>query len=535
MAQVDTLLTAYGIIDRYTAPAARIASSTEKLGAGINKIKASFLAASAAIAAAGIAMGGFAVKSAMDMDTAQRRLQAFTGSAEEAARQMEFIKRLAAPSLFETKDLAKAATLLAAFGLNIEKVLPLADKLASAMGDGGESVSEIARVFGRLKSGDFGEAFERLRDFGISFDDLKKKGLDFSKSNQYLGNSFQALNAVAAIIEERFGKISALMQDSPAAKMASAMDALRNAGVAAGNVLMTALAPALEKVTKFVSFLSEGGFIKSFAEQLVSVGKSFGSLFGEDGFVRMAALAFGFAEQAVHMVGKAGMAIGGILKSMDSGLTALINIPVKVFNILIDTITAPINGFLAIFTLIHNAAAKVARMMGINNEQTQPIKFSDVGAGIKIPEFKGIGDYLTQVTDKLGLGDARDNALNRADEIMKKFGLYQQNPAGAGANTPAGMGFTSDDSAIQNPLAEIAHNTRSTAENTQKAIDFRRYALGGGDLGALGVSPVEMRKGRGGGGSATVNVLAGRDAFSQAMKQVAEGIILDLKRQGALK
>lgn len=50
------------------------------------------------------------------------------------------------------------------------------------------------------------------------------------------------------------------------------------------------------------------------------------------------------------------------------------------------------------------------------------------------------------------------------------------------------------------PAGQTARNTEKLVELTQKQIDLQRIALGGGDLGRLGVTPVELRAMRGGEG-----------------------------------
>jgi hypothetical protein len=45
---------------------------------------------------------------------------------------------------------------------------------------------------------------------------------------------------------------------------------------------------------------------------------------------------------------------------------------------------------------------------------------------------------------------------------------------------------------VSEPMRQIAANTRMTAENTKKFVDLARGIFGGGELGRLGVTPVEM-------------------------------------------
>lgn len=77
--------------------------------------------------------------------------------------------------------------------------------LAAVNQDIGASITDVSNVFARLKSGDFGEAFERLRELKISKQSLIEQGLKFSKSGEYQGTVDKALTAVRKIIQRDFG------------------------------------------------------------------------------------------------------------------------------------------------------------------------------------------------------------------------------------------------------------------------------------------------------------------------------------------
>lgn len=47
------------------------------------------------------------------------------------------------------------------------------------------------------------------------------------------------------------------------------------------------------------------------------------------------------------------------------------------------------------------------------------------------------------------------------------------------------------------PIASVAENTRETADNTRKMLDHSRHIFGGGDLGRMGVTPIEIGSRRG--------------------------------------
>lgn len=531
VAQHNTALQSAG--NAVTKTAARIRAAGQ-MALGLAK---GLGAVAGALTVAGVAGAKFALDTAMEFDTAQRKLEAFLGSSEEAARTMKFIQGLAGPSLFETKDLAKGATLLAAYGLNVQKVLPLVDKLAAAMGESGESVSEVARVFGRLKAGDFGEAFERLRDFGISFDDLREKGLKFSKSNEYLGTRLQALAAVSAIIEERFGRISDIMQDSPAAKFASAMDSIRRAGVAVGRVLLGAVVPVVETVSKFVGYLTSSGRLEKVTRSLLSMFSVGG---GRNMLERSLATVFTLVERiptALSNVRNAFAATFGFLEPLMKPVAAILGFMAG---------TRLVTGIMA----VGNAVMQLARAFrALSLIEIVSTAFSPGGAAKLLGGAIGAGAAIFAVNkmlDKNGFGKALESVTGGlfgkdvgkdTDDLLKQF--HRGSGAGIGDSLSRllaeslGTGFTKDDAKLDigRSLSETERNTRRTAEATERILDLNRASFGGGELGRIGVTPVEFAGFRNRQSvQVTVKLQPGM-SLEQMIAVGAEQAILDYARQ----
>lgn len=80
---------------------------------------------------------------------------------------------------------------------------------------------------------------------------------------------------------------------------------------------------------------------------------------------------------------------------------------------------------------------------------------------------------------------------------------------------------------LQKPMDDTAVNTARIADNTSKMIDFRRFALGGGPLGALGVTPVEMHRRS---GEVRIRLEGGTELERVLVTQV----LWELRRQGVI-
>ncbi len=149
-----------------------------------------------------IGMAGKGLAGNADLQQAGLTFEVLFKDADRAKAKIEELYSFAAKTPFEFAPVKDAALALETFGLNSSVYLRDAGDLAAAFG---AEISEVARVFGRINSGDFGEAFERLRDFGISRELLEGEGLVFDKSGSYQGSVEQALAAVQNIIRTKFG------------------------------------------------------------------------------------------------------------------------------------------------------------------------------------------------------------------------------------------------------------------------------------------------------------------------------------------
>lgn len=179
-------------------------------------------------------------------------------SGEEAKKLFSDLMQFANTTPFESPEVINSAKMLKAYGFEVKELMPLltdAGNLASGMG---ARFEDVARVFGRLKSGDFGEAFERLRDFGISRQQLEGEGLQFDKSGQYKGSVEQAMTVVRGIIQKNFGGMMEEQSKTFTGRISTLTDAVN---LFLGDVtepLFQMISEATPAVIDFVNYLTEG-------------------------------------------------------------------------------------------------------------------------------------------------------------------------------------------------------------------------------------------------------------------------------------
>lgn len=170
------------------------------IAAGVGYATAKFIALKAAVTSLGIA----AYNTNNNFEQMATTLKALYGGNMDLSREAyAWMQEFAARTPFGQADIMGSMVQMIASGMDYQKYLVAAGNLASVRN---VPIIEVTRALTRLYAGDFGEAFERLRDFGINYDMLKAEGLKFSNSNQYLGTREEAVEAVYRIIQSRYGQ-----------------------------------------------------------------------------------------------------------------------------------------------------------------------------------------------------------------------------------------------------------------------------------------------------------------------------------------
>ncbi len=237
----------------------------EKLSSsGIGKTVAGFAGGIAVFEGAknalkGISEAGIGTNAALEQN--RIAFQVLTGSAEQAKQTVQDLYEYSATTPFEFPDVSEAGRSLQVVGLNVKDTIKWVGDLAAANPQA--TIGEVASAIARLKSGDFGEAFERLRDFGISREMLTGAGLEFDKGGSYKGSVEQALTAVQKIVQEKYGG----MADAQSKTFAGMMSTLKdNVNMTIGKVMepvfnkLKELMPAiLEKVGQFSDTVAKSG------------------------------------------------------------------------------------------------------------------------------------------------------------------------------------------------------------------------------------------------------------------------------------
>lgn len=173
-------------------------------------------------------------------------------SGEKAKALMADLTSFADSTPFESQEIIDAGKKLVSYGVDASQVKDILTDLGDTAATMEVNITDVASAFGRLKSGDFGEAFERFRDFGISRELLEGQGLVFDKSGQYKGSVDQAMTAVRAVMQDKFGGTMDKLSDSVSGKLATLTDKAKGLLVKLFEPVQPALTQSLDYLIKVV-------------------------------------------------------------------------------------------------------------------------------------------------------------------------------------------------------------------------------------------------------------------------------------------
>lgn len=140
-----------------------------------------------------------------DLEGLETSFKSLLKSAPLAKSFVKDMMQFADATPFDPVPVAATAKQLIAFGFAAKSVKPLLTDIGDLAAGMEKPLDEVGDAFGRLKAGQFGEAFERFRSFGISMKDMLGAGLKFDKSGSFKGSAEQAIEAVRKIIRQKFG------------------------------------------------------------------------------------------------------------------------------------------------------------------------------------------------------------------------------------------------------------------------------------------------------------------------------------------
>jgi hypothetical protein len=434
----DVQIGGKGLIDIYKGVGSNIARMTPTVAASTGAIGGAVLAVGALTAALGavtVASYGFLLNSrqaGIEFEAMKKRLEGLAGSAKRADEILALARFEAGPSMFTTQQLEQASVMLVAFGLNVERVLPLVTRLGQAFGADQEHLMMYARAFGQMASGRLPEA-EVMAQMGVSKTDLGREGIKFDSQGSLLSSTEETMAAFEHIIMTKYDGAYQASTTTTDAMVASITDSFQEINRVVGETTNTGLKP----------------FISTFGEMVSKIaGSALPEMFASD-LLRPLELLTGSAKDAVMT-----------FQVLAASVLAFANIVPNAMMIVADAIKKIQHG-----TLLEKAEGILSLKPGAIAAKLGKLAVEDTKRYY----------YAMQVPRDTG-------GINTANKTK---------PFVVGGGAPKPEDDTKEKKhkkAVEHHLERISNNTRKSAD----LLDLRNQTIGGGRLGALGLTGPEL-------------------------------------------
>lgn len=429
-----------------------LGSLFESVGSGMQSVVGAIPGIGLAIGGIAAALGGMAwaaSKASREFDLLKRQMSGLLGGMGPANQMMEFIMAYSQPSMFDFEPLANAAKQLLMAGLDVNRFLPLAERLAIGMGGTAEDMMDVAGIFRRAVGGQMTEAMgpEGIGRAGINRRMLQEAGAKFDASGAFVGTLEDFFNAV----EKASMKLKGVQDEMGAsfeATWANLVTEFKRSLIQAGDAINKNLFPVIGNLTRLIGQLNSSGVFTRIADTLSKF------ILGENG-----------DSPLIDMIAM----LVGVVQSFPQIMRAALG----VFRIMMH----------GIHQFIENLAA-----LPVIGAAFDPLRF-------KSP-YSGIAGAIQATKDAAWI-----EALPGI--ISGNMAAAQSTLRGGGANTGTGVlplaplpltsAFAGGGAGSE--LADIAEYTRQTAENT-KPDRLRDLIMGGAAIGGKGIQQREFSRPR---------------------------------------
>lgn len=463
---------------------AQVASTTAQT---INMSLGGSLAAIGGIAGFGM-LGKAAFDSAVSFEALNARLSAITGSGQRAAQVLDMVRKVAEPSPFTFNQLATAATQLEAFGLKTEAILPRLANLGAAFGADEEHLRSLVNLFGRLSAGNFPD-IEQLSMFGLSKSMFAAEGIKFDAGGSLLSSASETFDALIRIIDRNYSTMMQKMSGTTQTSLASLTDRWESALRIIGNSIVDILEPYINYSTKFIEKLVNSGALQDvvtrFFGPMLDISKAFSEGDVQSSVDKLLSSIVGFVGSVPKMMqdvfSNLGIMFNNLLSQSRQMLVeaGLIKDP-KYDEYLQKRKSLGREYRYATTGFNTNEDIKYARrayeyQVEELNKQYGYSPSADIMQGIK--PWEQIGKETSAFIDTI-VGKVTQAKTEASGAVVQPFGPY-----GNIADAVSGKQSESNDL-----LYRIANNTKASAD----ALTLRRQTLGGGQIGALGLTAAEV-------------------------------------------
>jgi hypothetical protein len=465
----------------------QIVSALDKVKTGLGQVAQKAQGAGTALAGiGGVAVAGSiagfgmlgktAFDAAVSFESLNSRLTAITGSGKKAAEVLDMVKKVAGPSPFTFSQLANLAVGLEATGVETNAMLPRLANLGAAFGASEEKLASLLNMVQQLKGGQIPD-MGQLSMFGMNRSDFAKQGVKFDKGGGLdPGQEMKVFQAFVNIIDTKYSGMLEGLQNDTATKLASLEDAWEQTMRKIGEKMITILTPYIQYTTDFLGRMMDSGILADLTTKFFGPMQEFTKGFTD-----------GNVQASVDKLLASILAVGASIPDILSGTFQNVGKILQNFLTNINASIGKLNPFLAMQGHKKIDDLKTDYISGRITKAELDARRSQISNEYG---FGATGDIMQGVDFGKPFADAQkfaDSIIGKmagakapqAGEVPKPFG-----PLFKPGEEP-GMGGAGETGDL---LLRIANNTKDTAE----ALTLRRETLGGGAMGAIGLTGAEV-------------------------------------------
>lgn len=490
-----------------------ILSKAGPAGLAIAGVTAAVAGLGAALGAAGDKFIGYNAK----MEQTNIAFTSMLGSAQDAKIMMDQLRKFAADTPFEFKDIAPAAQQLKAFGFEARDIIPTLTAVGNAsagLGRGTEGLKQIAFVMGQIKTTGklMGQDVMQLSQLGIPVKDILAKNLGLAADQlSDIGN--QGISADAAIkaltegMNERFPNMMDKMSNSFSGMMSTINDNASQILGKIGEPLFNSMKNAIGKVRDMFDTALKNVNTKGLSH-------IFDDLVPE-----------GLAKNISHLFNSIGQEISAVMPVIDNLSSALGNLfkPLlesdsKLFLDMLDTVaTVTVN----VWRVVSGVIADIAAVIGSVESYIVSVLNSISGAFDTL--YNGLLSGIVQMANRFlaTVGDWLSQAYNAivdfVNACLDKLGVVgtaiRKIASMVGAEIESAKDAVTNSKTFQALTNLVTIDGNITSKVETGPTDFVNQgggAVGGGSVG-----------GSGGGGSA---VDKAQKKIEELTKKIADAV-----------
>jgi tape measure domain-containing protein len=436
-----------------------IMSAVGAVVSGISTVATAALGVTAAIAG----FSGLALNAAADMDSLKRGLLAVAGSGAEVEKQLARLEAVAKLPGLGLREAIQGSINLQAAGFSAglaEKALMGFGNALATVGKGKADLEGVIMALGQIASKGqvSAEEINQIAERVPQIRKIMQAAFGTANTEELQKRGISSMDFVKAIVAE-LGKLPKVTGGIRTA-FENLQDSVFRTMSTIGTVIAERVLPVFDAISEFLEFSVKSGLIeritKGFADLFAAPSKS--------GVIHVLATVFATMQQLPNVI--------------------------KVIGSTILTVTGQL------FEAGKKFFASWQRSMKAMMDH------SPLGWVIK----KLVGPGLQGLDQDWGFGKAIDTAKKGFAQLQSQD-IGGQIARGASTIIADFESFaakakeeteTPKEAENKKDIKSIVKSTMETARNTREAVSLERFGIGGGDLGSLGTTPIELKKGRSG-------------------------------------